>query len=70
MKLMQCCNKNLYHVENAASGSRTTSRQDFKPKGLQAEIKTLQAPENTILSSVKRDFSKFLASLAHNKRYS
>ena len=41
-------------------GSRTTSRRDFKPKGLQAEIKTLQAPQNTILSSVKRYFSKIL----------
>ena len=51
-------------------GSRTTSRRDFKPKGLQAEIKTLQAPQNTILSSVKRFFSKILASLVHNKRNS
>ena len=51
-------------------GSRTTSRRDFKPKGLQAEIKTLQAPQNTMLSSVKRYFSKILASLVHNKRYS
>ena len=51
-------------------GSRTTSRRDFKPKGLEAEIKTLQAPQNTILSSVKRCFSKFLASLVHDKRFS
>ena len=52
------------------NGSRTTSRRDFKPKGLQAEIKTLQAHQNTILSSVKRYFSNFLASLVHNKLYS
>ena len=51
-------------------GSRTTSRRDFKPKGLDAEIKTLQAPQNTILSSVKRYFSKILASLIHDKCYS
>ena len=51
-------------------GSRTTSRRDFKPKGLRAEIKTLQAPQNTILSSVKRFFSNILASLVHNKRNS
>ena len=48
-------------------GSRTTSRRDFKPKGLQAKIKTLQAPQNTILSSLKRYFSKVLASLVYNK---
>ena len=51
-------------------GSRTTSRRDFKPKGLQAEIKTLQAPQNAILSSAKCCFSKNLASLVHSKRYS
>ena len=43
-------------------GSRTTSRRDFKPKGLQAEIKTLQAPQNAFLSSAKCCFSKILAS--------
>ena len=51
-------------------GSRTTTRRDFNPKGLQAEIKTLQAPQNAILSSAKCCFSKILASLVHSKRYS
>ena len=57
-------------LDYICNGSRTTSRRDFKPKGIQAEIKTLQAPQNTILSSVKLCFLKILASLVHNKRYS
>ena len=55
------------HCKN---GSRTTSRRDFKPKGLEAEIKTLQAPQNAILSSAKSCFSKILASLVYKKLYS
>ena len=38
------------------NGSRTTSRQGFKPKGLKAENYTLQAPQIIIFSSVKRCF--------------
>ena len=36
-------------------GSRVTSRRDFKPKGLHAEMETLQAPQIAIfsLASVK-----------------
>ena len=64
-----CCFLDLFY-RHVVTGSRTTSRRDFKPKGLQAEIKTLQAPQDTILSSVKRYFSEILVSLVHNKRYS
>ena len=72
--IMTTLNK-LFKIEfergELEKGSRAISRRDFKPKGLQAEIKTLQAPQNTILSSVKRYFSKKnSASLVHNKRYS
>ena len=37
---------NFVVLVRTIKGSRTTSRRDFKPKGLQAEIKTLQAPQN------------------------
>ena len=47
----------MYNV-GLHSGSRTTGRRDFKPKGLQAEIKTLQAPQIIIFSSVKRCLAK------------
>ena len=57
-------------ILHLVTGSRTTSRRDFKPTALQAEIKTLQAPQNAILSSAKCCFSKILASLVHSKRYS
>ena len=69
MRLKQLFASYRLYMEHL-DGSRTTSRRDCEPKGLQAEIKTLQAPQNTILSSVKRYFSKILASLAHNKGYS
>ena len=54
---MQAIGVNIDRLDNK-QGSRTTGRRDFKPKGLQAEIETSQVHQNTILSSVKRCFSK------------
>ena len=46
-----------FHKKNLDYGSRTTSRRDFKTKGLRTEIRNLQAPKFTIYSSVERCFA-------------
>ena len=53
--LLGCLASALFELLFLKFGSRTTSRRDFKTHGLQGEIQTLQAPQN---SPVKRLFSE------------